>query len=245
MNVLCKLIIPSRAGIVNDADGPLDLPENRFRRFMGHIADRQLDFGRIEELDVRQDVRRDLLRQIDAEPLRGDDKGAGRSQRCEHALRFFRRKLCEGAHGAQRFKGIAMVRAHHLGRIQNQLVELQPRFVLPIGALPFLAEQAKDLRMILVAQLPDFRWPVRACVDVRYIEDALHIVGPLRINGVDRPAAPANPEIVLVPLPHGRAGRGVRSLRGDLERAGEIVLVEGRDRPQQLHPVLRRCACVL
>ncbi|MGN0802127.1 MAG: hypothetical protein ACI4MF_05980 [Candidatus Faecivicinus sp.] len=165
-SVLCKLIIPSQAGIVNDADGTFNLPENRFRRLMGCIADGQLNLGRIEELDVRQDVRRDLLRQTNPKPLRGDDKGAGRSQRGEHALRFFRRKLCEGAHGAQRFKGIAMIRAHHLGGIQDQLVELQPRFVLPIGALPFLAQHAEDPRVILVAQIPDSGQPVGACVDV-------------------------------------------------------------------------------
>lgn len=166
MIVLCKFIIPLKAGIVNDVDGTLNLPENRLRRLMGSIADRQLDFGRIEELDVRQDVRRDFLRQPDPKPLRGDDKGAGRSQRSERVFRFFRRKVCKGAHGAQRFKGIAMVGTRHLGGVQNQLVELQPRFVLPIGALPFLAQHAEHLRMILRAQLPDSGQPVGACVDV-------------------------------------------------------------------------------
>ena len=113
-------------------DGSWDMGSERATRFGVDVVpyyvtmDGEHYLKDIEELDVRQYVRRDLLRQIDAEPLRGDDKGAGRSQRCEHALRFFRRKLCKGAHGAQRFKGIAMVRAHHLGRIQNQLIELQP-----------------------------------------------------------------------------------------------------------------------
>ena len=129
--------------------------------------------------------------------------------------------------------------------VQNHFIELQTVIIVMIFVIPLFVDDAEDLGAVLLTELPDCRQSVRAGVDVGYIKDALNIVGILGIKSIDRFASLTNPEIALVPLTHGCTGDGVRSLRSNQQRTMEVILVEGCNCTQQLHPVFRSSAGTL
>ena len=195
--------------------------------------------GCVEVQNILEHIHRDFIGNIHSQTMGSNQVAAVHCKGHEHVLSIFRRQVGKVAHTALILKFIPVADARQRNSIQHQLIEFQAVIVALIFSIPLFIDDAEDLGAVLLTQLPDCRQPVRACIDVRNIKDALHIIGIIRINGVDRLAALANPEITLIPLAHGGAGRGVRALRCDQQRTGKIILVKGCNHPHKLYPAFR------
>lgn len=95
-----------------------------------------------------------------------------------------------------------------------------------------------DLPLIFL-KLPDGWQATLRRIDVRNIEHANGLVRIIGVDGMNRLAAPANPEVAAIPLLHGGAGHRVGPLRGYEQGVFKGILVERGHGAQQLHPVLR------
>ena len=206
---------------------------------MGSVCNSHPGGRRIEVQNILKHIRRDLFGNIHSQTMSSDQIAAVHRKRRKHVLGIFRGHISESTHTAMVFKLIPVSETLFRNNVQNHFIELQAVIVALVLLVPFLADRTKDSGAIFFPELPDCGQLVETGIDVRNIKDTLHIERIVRIDGIDSFAALANPEIAFVPLPHGRTGRGIRTLGCNHQRTGNIVLIKGRNHPHKLHPAFR------
>ena len=104
----------------NVLDHALNLPQNRFGDFVCRLANGHLHGPGVKITDFFKRFRVDWNGQ--AEPVRGDVKGAVDGERLEYALGDV---LVQSGHEALRPRGLKVVAVYPFsGRLQNTLIEL-------------------------------------------------------------------------------------------------------------------------